>query len=64
MALDEPKDEDLRFETDGLLWLITPQDHELLLKDSQGFRVDFIDDRHGSGFIVRRVGAAASSCSC
>lgn len=65
MALDEPKEEDLRFETDGLLWVITPQDQEQLLAGAQGFEVDYIDDWTGSGFVVRRVGAGGSSCgSC
>ena len=61
MALDEPQEDDRRYETDGITWLVAPKDHDYIL-GGEGVRVDHVDGWFGSGFSVSRLGSYSGSC--
>ncbi len=66
MVLDEPKENDDRFEVDGLTYLIDKDLH----RQSGDVKVDFIDNGWQQGFTLTStnpIGGGAtcgSSCSC
>ena len=68
MVLDEPKDNDDKFEVDGLTYLI---DKELSVQ-SGDVKVDFVDNGWQQGFVLSAVNTlgggsgscGSTSCSC
>ena len=62
LALDEPRDEDLRYEVDDLLWVVRRDDQASIMNGAQGLRVDYQSSWGRAGFVVSRVGAGASCC--
>ncbi len=64
MALDEPKDDDVIFEEDGIKYLINKDLFEMV----KPVNVDFVESVFGSGFSISSklsTGASCgSSCSC
>ena len=60
LALDEPKENDRTYKTDGITWLVAGDDHDQIV--GSGLEVDHISGWFGSGFTVLRKGAAASCC--
>ena len=62
MALDEPRENDKRYETDGITWIVDPDDEQRVMGE-QGVRVDHSAGWFGGGgFIIRPVGEPARSC--
>lgn len=60
MALDnEPSEDDLSFESNGVRVLVDPQSHPYL----DGAEIDFVDTLMGGGFKVNNPNAS-SSCGC
>jgi Fe-S cluster assembly iron-binding protein IscA len=67
LALDEPKENDDKFETSGVTYLIEKD----LLERIGGVKVDFVKEGWRSGFVVSSdkpvstgPSACGSSCSC
>ncbi len=61
MALDEPKDSDRAYETEGLHWLVAEKDHDTIM-GQQGLHIDHVTGWFGSGFSISKRGAPSSSC--
>jgi Fe-S cluster assembly iron-binding protein IscA len=67
ISLDAPREEDLRSEHDGVLYVI---DRELMLQ-LEGVTVDFVTDERRAGFVIRakaelnlRDNGCAGGCAC
>ncbi len=61
LALSDPKNDDVIFESRGVKIYMDPKDSELLSETI----IDFIDDGHEKGFIIRGPEDEVSSCgSC
>ena len=66
LVLDEPKDNDEKFEVDGLTYLI---DKDLGVQ-SGAVKVDYVDNGWQAGFVLSAAnplgggGSCGSSCSC
>jgi len=59
MSFDEPKPEDVRFDTEGVAIVIDPASLAYL----DGSSIDFDDGLHGKGFEIRNPNAQ-STCGC
>jgi iron-sulfur cluster assembly protein len=62
MVLDEPADEDERYDLDGVTYIVDKK----LLETIQPIHVDFVTRGNMSGFIVNsglQAGGACGSCS-
>lgn len=60
MALDEPEENDEKFEKDGLSFVINKQ----LLEDIKPVKVDFLETDNGSGFYISSGLSGCGTCSC
>jgi hypothetical protein len=58
MALDEPRDSDQQYKTNGVTWLVARDDHDSVL-GPHGIRVDHVEGWFGSGFALTRKGQLA-----
>lgn len=64
MALDEPKDDDLTFETDSLKFLMAP-DVQSIVDQNGGLLIDFVDDGTRKGYTIKLASQSDSDCgSC
>lgn len=61
LALDEPHDDDHRYETEGITWLVSPKDHEYVM-GGRGIQVDHVSGWFGTGFSVSRRGGYVGGC--
>ena len=59
MSFDEPKPDDVRFESEGLPLLVDPTSLAYL----SGSHIDFDDGLHGKGFEIKNPNAQ-STCGC
>ncbi len=59
MALDEPKEDDVREEVDGITFLIAKRE-ERMVGAGRDIRVDHMNNAYGSGFYVSTT--LSSSC--
>jgi Fe-S cluster assembly iron-binding protein IscA len=63
MALDEPKAEDDVLDNNGILFVMDGQTADIL-RQSGGLTIDYVDEPHRRGYMLR-LGAAGGSCgSC
>ena len=61
MTLDDPKDDDVIFESRGIKIYMEPKDAELVAETI----IDYVDDDRGTGFIIRGPEDNLSGCgSC
>lgn len=58
MALDEPREGDQQFETEGVTWLVAGEDQDSVL-GRHGIRVDHVESWYGAGFALSRKGQLA-----
>lgn len=64
MALDELQDEDQKVEKEGVTFVMTSADHDII-SQSGGMRIDFLSSWFGRGFHVTSLGAGdAAECGC
>ena len=64
MVLDEPKENDLSFETEHLTFLMAA-DFKDVAEQSGGLVVDFVDDRMRKGFTIQLANQVGKDCgSC
>mgnify|MGYP003573942749 CR=1 FL=1 len=61
MALDEPREDDNTYHTDGITWLVAKDDLERVLGE-KGVRVDHVKSWYGSGFTIAPKGASPGTC--
>jgi iron-sulfur cluster assembly protein/iron-sulfur cluster insertion protein len=59
MSFDEPKEEDTRFESEGVAFIVDPSSHAYL----EGSEIDFDDGLQGKGFEIKNPNAE-STCGC
>ncbi len=65
MALDEPADNDTRFNEKEIAFLIDKN----LLNDVQPISIDYVESEYGAGFVLtsalsNKAGGCGSGCSC
>ena len=60
MALDEPKDDDAVVENNGVKFMMDDQTTDIL-RQSGGLTIDFLDEEHRKGYMLK-LGAAAGDC--
>lgn len=64
MALDELQETDQKFDIDGVTFVMTSADREII-SQSGGMRVDFLSSWFGRGFHVTPLSQSGENeCSC
>jgi Fe-S cluster assembly iron-binding protein IscA len=64
MALDEPKDDDKRFEENNMTFVMAP-DVESVVNQNGGLSIDYVDDGYRKGYTVNMgAGGDCSSGGC
>ena len=61
LVLDEPKEDDRRYEAAGFTWVVASDEHDRLL-GQQGIRVDHVSGWFGSGLVISQRGRFAARC--
>jgi len=61
MALDEPRDDDKLYDSDGIKWVVASDQHDTIM-GRHGVRVDHQSGWFGSGFTIRRLGPYSGGC--
>jgi len=61
MALDEPKDEDKRFEENNMTFIMAPE-VESTVNQNGGLNIDYVDDGYRKGYTVN-LGSGGGDCS-
>ncbi|MCP4292916.1 MAG: hypothetical protein GY780_13910 [bacterium] len=60
MALDEPKDEDLKVEEGGITFVMDNQTTDIL-RQSGGLTIDYVNESYRKGYMLRL--GSSSDCS-
>ena len=61
MALDEPKDDDSIVENSGIKFVMDTQTTDIL-RQSGGLTIDYIDESHRRGYMLKLGAASGSDC--
>lgn len=61
MALDEPKENDIKHEIEGIRFVVA-ENEEYYVFGNGGVRIDYEESFYGSGFNIRPLDGGSSCC--